>query len=332
ARRRRARHVRRPDLQPDSAGRRQQREGKRQLHRSVIAHQTGRRIGEALHDAERVYRDLVEVLHSGRGGDVDVGDLALPIEGELDHRAAILVRIELAGWIALARSVDHLLRPHPPDGLFHAVEETGELEAARVQEGPFAFLDSAQIVGHRAPGERTHRTDGLIQGQLQRAQLARRPRRRVRPARPDVGSLAFATGVGARVSFSTRLSFSDRYLVGLSGACSLVGPRETTWPLSSLSCFSAASGRGATGRFGSWGWARLAEDCGPAGRIPCNCDRLEATSDTTWFTECLGAWNIASLAIPSSSRRCTAMDSATAMVRRRPRRTGCWGKGIAGLL
>src|SRR5207248_301057 len=108
-----------------------------------------------------------------RRGDVQVGDLALAIESELDHRAPVLVRVELTGGIPLAGSVDHLLRPDAPDGLLHAVEEPGELEAARVEEGALALFDAAEVVRHGPAG------DGACGADARRAVVARvRARRR----------------------------------------------------------------------------------------------------------------------------------------------------------
>ena len=71
-----------------------------------------------------------------------------------------LVRIELAGGVALAGLVLDLLRPHPRHRLLHAVEEARVLEAARVEEGAFALLDAAQVVGHRPAGDGPGGADG----------------------------------------------------------------------------------------------------------------------------------------------------------------------------
>src|SRR5882724_3842307 len=191
ARCRRTGNVSGTDLEAHSAGSREQGEREWQAHGSALLDQSGRRIGEPLHYPERIHGDLVQVLDSRGGGDVDVGDLTLPVERELDHRPAILVGVELPGGIALAAGVDHLLGPDAADRLLHTVEEAGELEAARVQERSLAFLDAAEIVGHRAARQWTRKADGLIERQLQRALLARR-------ARPDAGALALASRVGDR--------------------------------------------------------------------------------------------------------------------------------------
>src|SRR5262249_25973215 len=134
----------------------------------------------------------------------------------------------------------------------------------------------------------------------------------------------------ARVSFSTLLSFSERNLVGLSGALLLVGPSETTCPGGTFSCFSWTTTAG--GRLGTTGV------CGPAAlvlgppRIPWSCERLDVTSETTCWGGLDGAWKIASRAMPSSKRKCATIEIVTAVVRRLPRRAGCCGRGIARLL
>src|SRR5882724_1253046 len=178
ARCRRTGNVSGTDLEAHSAGSREQGERDWQAHGSALLDQSGRRIGEPLHYPERIHGDLVQVLDSRGGGDVDVGDLTLPVERELDHRPAILVGVELPGGIALAAGVDHLLGPDAADRLLHTVEEAGELEAARVQERSLAFLDAAEVVGHRAARQWTRKADGLIERQLQRALLPPRPARR----------------------------------------------------------------------------------------------------------------------------------------------------------
>src|SRR5207248_3814617 len=208
------------------AGGGEKRERERQLHRTVLADEARRRIREALHDPERVDRHLVEVLHARRRGDVHVGDLALAIERELDHRAPVLVRIELPGGIALAGSVDHLLRPDAPDRLLHPVEEAGELEAARVQEGAFALLDAAQVVRHRSARDGAGGADRLIQGQLQRTQIARRARRGAGRAGTDAGRLPIAPRIGHRDAVAAALDRVAAVAVAHGAVGGLLEPKR----------------------------------------------------------------------------------------------------------
>src|SRR6185369_14822939 len=121
-----------------------------------------------------------------------------------------------------------------------------------------------------------------------------------------------------------------RYLVALSGTCSLVGPSETTCPPYSFSGFTGSS-CGVGGNCGTCACGAVVLDRGPPGRMPCNCDRFAVVSDTTCGGR-LGGWKSASLATPRSKPKWAATETATAIVSRLPRRTGCCGKGMARLL
>src|SRR5205814_1405019 len=104
--------------------------------------QPGRRVGETLHDPERVHRDLVEVLHARGCHHVHVGDLALAVEREFDDRPPVLVAVDRSRRIAPGARVDDLLRPDPPHGLLLAVAD-----------GPVRRLGNAERVAPLLAGE-----------------------------------------------------------------------------------------------------------------------------------------------------------------------------------
>src|SRR2546428_1307420 len=81
--------VRRPEPHAEAA---RQTEHEPEAHRrgAVGAEQPGRRIGEPLGAPERIERDVVEVVDTRRDRHVNVLQLALLVDGELDHRAPVL--------------------------------------------------------------------------------------------------------------------------------------------------------------------------------------------------------------------------------------------------
>ena len=154
-----------------------------------------------------------------------VGDLALAIESELDHRAPVLVRVELTGGIPLAGSVDHLLRPDAPDGLLHAVEEPGELEAARVEEGALSLFDAAEVVRHGPAGDGPRGADRLVQRQLERTQIAWHARLRARRPGTDAGRLSVAARIGLRDAIAGALERIGAFAVAHGPVRRLLQPK-----------------------------------------------------------------------------------------------------------
>src|SRR5712664_281648 len=133
------------------------------------------RIGEPFGAPESVERDVVEVVDPRRDRHVHVLQLALLVDGELDHRAPILPQVDGPGRIAPGSLVLHLRGPDPPHRLLHAVDEPRIAEAAAVQQRLVAFLEAAQIVDHRSAGDRAERLARAIQREGERALPSRRP-------------------------------------------------------------------------------------------------------------------------------------------------------------
>ena len=124
----------------------------------------------------------------------------------------------------------------------------------------------------------------------------------------------------ARVSLSTRLSRSERYLVGFSGARSSCGvPSETTWPDS----FCSSSGGFAGGSFGSSASCCAELVLGPKGPLRvASAECGVARSETACRAMCLGMWKTASCAMNGRIAACANTEMATAAASRLRRRAG----------